>query len=105
MCRKKTDVKIKCIPLSANIFRRHIENIAEDGKKQALEEIMQCARFSTQLDGSTDTSNMSQLKVFARCYFNNKTFFSEPPKKRSSKDFPKKDGPKKIDSAKWMSVF
>lgn len=30
MCRKKIDVKLKCIPLSANIFGRHIENIAED---------------------------------------------------------------------------
>lgn len=35
MCRK-FDVKPKCTPLSANIFRRHVENIAEDKKKQAL---------------------------------------------------------------------
>lgn len=47
---------------------------------------MQCGRLATQLDGSTDISNMSQLEVVARCYFNNKTFFSEPPKKRYSKE-------------------
>lgn len=40
MCRKKNDVKLKRIPLSVNIFGRHIENIAEDWKKQALEQIM-----------------------------------------------------------------
>lgn len=63
---EKIDVKLKCIPLSANIFRRHIENIAEDWKKQALEQIMQCGRFAIQLDGSTDISKMLQPEVFAR---------------------------------------
>lgn len=41
---------------------------------------MQCGRFAIQLDGSTDISNMSQLEVFARFYFNNKTLVSEPLK-------------------------
>ena len=75
MCRKKIDGKLKCIPLSANIFRRHIENIAEDEKKQALEQIMQCRRFAIQLDRSMD---MSQLEVFAISIM--KPFFSEPQK-------------------------
>lgn len=59
--------------MSTNTFRRHIENIAEDWKKQALEQIMQCRRFAIQLDGSTDISNMSQVEVFVRFYFNNKS--------------------------------
>jgi len=35
--RKQYGYKIKCIPLSANIVGRRIENIAEDLKKLALE--------------------------------------------------------------------
>lgn len=79
MCKKKIDGKPKCIPLSANIFRRHIENIAEDEKKQALEQIMQCRRLAIQLDRSMDISNMSQLEVFAISIMK-PFFFSEPQK-------------------------
>uniref|UniRef100_K7FR34 DUF4371 domain-containing protein n=1 Tax=Pelodiscus sinensis TaxID=13735 RepID=K7FR34_PELSI len=48
--------KLKCIPLSANTVGRRIENIAEDLKKQVLEQITQCGRFAIHL-------NMSQLMV------------------------------------------
>lgn len=34
--------------------------MAEDGKKQALEQIIQCGRFAIQLERRTDISNMSQ---------------------------------------------
>ncbi|CAM4646942.1 unnamed protein product [Lepidochelys kempii] len=61
--------KLKCIPLSANTVGRHIEDTAEDLKKQVLEQITQCGRFAIQLDESTDVSNMSQLTVFARFCF------------------------------------
>lgn len=91
MCRKKIDSKLKCIPLSANIFRRHIENIAEDEKKQALEQIMQCRRFAIRLDRSMDISNMSQLEVFAISIM--KPFFFFLSRKRCSKEerFSKED--------------
>lgn len=78
--------KLKCIPLSANTVGRRIENIAEDLKKQVLEQITQCGRFAIQLDESTDVSNMSQLMVFARFCFNNEIheelLFCEPLKER-----------------------
>lgn len=66
---------------------------------------MQCGRFAIQLDGSTDISNMSQLEVFARFYFNNKTLFFSAQRKDVPKknDFPKKDVPKKTDPAKWIT--
>uniref|UniRef100_K7GJS8 DUF4371 domain-containing protein n=1 Tax=Pelodiscus sinensis TaxID=13735 RepID=K7GJS8_PELSI len=63
--------KLKCFPLSASTVGRRIENIAEDLKKQVLEQIMQCGRFAVQLDENTDVSNVSQLMVFARLCFNN----------------------------------
>ncbi|CAM4541743.1 unnamed protein product [Lepidochelys olivacea] len=58
--------KLKCILLSANTVGRCIETIAEDLKKQVLEQITQHGRFAIQLDENTDVSNMSQLMVFAR---------------------------------------
>lgn len=97
MCKKKIDGKPKCIPLSANIFRRHIENIAEDEKKQALEQIMQCRRLAIQLDRSMDISNMSQLEVFAISIMKPFFFLSH---KRCSKE---ERFSKKTDSAKWMT--
>lgn len=55
--------KLKCIPLSANTVGRRIENIAEDLKKQVLEQITQCGRFAIQLDESTDVSNVSAYGI------------------------------------------
>lgn len=52
-------------------FGRHVDNIAKDLKKQVLEQIMRCGRFAIQLHESTNVSNMSQLKEFARFWFDN----------------------------------
>ncbi|CAM5136722.1 unnamed protein product [Natator depressus] len=71
--------KLKCIPLSANTVGRCIENIAEDLKKQVLEQIMQHGRFAIQLDKNTDVSNMSQLMVNL---LDSKLLFCEPLKER-----------------------
>ena len=43
------------------------------------------------MDGSTDISNMSQLEVFARFYFNNKTLVSEPLRCSNEERFSKED--------------
>lgn len=63
--------KVKHSPLSANTVGKHVENTAEDAKKQALEQISQCGKLAVQLDESTGISNMSQLMTFATFCFNN----------------------------------
>lgn len=56
----------------ANTVGRCIENIAEDLKKQVLEEMTQRGRFAVKLPESTGVSNMSQLIAFAKFCFSNK---------------------------------
>uniref|UniRef100_K7F2Y8 DUF4371 domain-containing protein n=1 Tax=Pelodiscus sinensis TaxID=13735 RepID=K7F2Y8_PELSI len=86
--RKQYGDKLKCIPLLANTVARCIENITEDLKKQVLEQVMQCGRFT--VGCYTDVSNMSQFMVFARFGFNNEIhedlIFCVPLKDRCTRE-------------------
>lgn len=67
---KEYTEKLKAIPLSDNSVARRIEMIAEDIKKQLLEQLTLCGKFALQLDESTDVANMAQLLVFIRYFLN-----------------------------------
>ena len=56
----------------ANSFDRHLRNKAEDLKKQALDQFMQCWKLAVQLDERTAVIvNMFQLMVlYGFCFIN-----------------------------------
>ena len=54
----------KCIPVSANTAGRSLGNITEAVKKQDLGEMRLRGWFTTELDWSTDVSDMSQPMEF-----------------------------------------
>lgn len=78
--------KLKCIPLSANTVGRRIATIADNLKKQLLEQLTHCGKFAIQLYESTDIAILAQLMVFIRYFFNNELneefLFCEPLRDR-----------------------
>lgn len=101
MCRK-FDVKLKCIPVSANIFRRHIENIAEDGRNKHQDKLCSVGGLLySWMEAQIFLTCLSLRQLLGAISIIKLSFLSHQrkdiPKK---KDFPKKDGPKKTNSAR-----
>ena len=67
VCGSEQRKKIEAIPMSNNVIKSRIADIAENILKQVMEELAASPfAFSMQLDESTDVSQCSQLLVFVR---------------------------------------
>ncbi|KAF2361470.1 hypothetical protein FHG87_007781 [Trinorchestia longiramus] len=68
MLGKETEVKLSLIPLSNATISDRIEDTSKDILAQVVADLISSpAKFSLQLDETTDVSNLSQLAVFV-CY-------------------------------------
>lgn len=67
MLGKAAKNKLSQIPLSNDTISNRINKISDDILAQILSDLISSpAKFSLQLDESTDISNLSQLAVFVR---------------------------------------
>ncbi|KAM5138165.1 protein FAM200C-like [Mantella aurantiaca] len=67
MLGKAAEVKLSQIPLSNDAISNRIEDMSKDILAQVVADLISSqAKFSLQLDETTDVSNLSQLAVFVR---------------------------------------
>ena len=67
MLGKEAEVKLSQIPLSNDTISDRIEDMSNDILAQVVADLISSpAKFSLQLDETTDVSNLSQLAVFVR---------------------------------------
>ena len=67
MLGKEAEVKLSQIPLSNDTISDRIEDMYKDILAQVVADLISSpAKFSLQLDETTDVSNLSQLAVFVR---------------------------------------
>jgi hypothetical protein len=67
MLGKEAEVKLSQIPLSNDTISDRIEDMSKDILAQVVADLISSpAKFSLQLDETTDVSNLSQLVVFVR---------------------------------------
>ena len=67
MLGKAAEVKLSQIPLSNDTISDRIEDMSKDILAQVVADLISSpAKFSLQLDETTDVSNLSQLAVFVR---------------------------------------
>jgi hypothetical protein len=67
MLGKAAEVKLSQIPLSNDTISDRIEDMSKDILAQVVADLITSpAKFSLQLDETTDVSNISQLAVFVR---------------------------------------
>ena len=67
MLGKEAEVKLSQIPLSKDTISDKIEDMIKDILAQVVADLISSpAKFSLQLDETTDVSNLSQLAVFVR---------------------------------------
>jgi len=67
MLGKEAEVKLSQIPLSNDTISDRIEDMSKDILAQVVADLFSSpAKFSLQLDETTDVSNLSQLAVFVR---------------------------------------
>ena len=67
MLGKEAEVKLSQIPLSNDTISDRIEDMSKDILAQVVADLISSpAKFSLQLDETTDVSNLSQLAVFVR---------------------------------------
>ena len=67
MLGKAAEVKLSRIPLSNDTISDRIDDMSKDILAQVVADLISSpAKFSLQLDETTDVSNLSQLAVFVR---------------------------------------